>query len=123
MIFADWGVVQLVGHLTVNEDGVGSSPTAPAKFFETRARGEHFVHLYGSAGEGDVFDMKIEAATPEEAKNLALANFRAGLYKDEGMGGWRISRCGRRFSAWCRSRFGNFVEIEARRKFCASLLW
>jgi hypothetical protein len=28
-----WGVVQLVGHLTVNEDGVGSSPTAPAKFF------------------------------------------------------------------------------------------
>jgi hypothetical protein len=26
-------------------------------------------------------DMKIEAATPEEAKNLALANFRAGLYK------------------------------------------
>jgi hypothetical protein len=26
-----WGVVQLVGHLTVNEDGVGSSPTAPAK--------------------------------------------------------------------------------------------
>jgi hypothetical protein len=23
-------VVQLVGHLTVNEDGVGSSPTAPA---------------------------------------------------------------------------------------------
>jgi hypothetical protein len=27
-----WGVVQLVGHLTVNEDGVGSSPTAPAKF-------------------------------------------------------------------------------------------
>ena len=25
-----WGVVQLVGHLTVNEDGVGSSPTAPA---------------------------------------------------------------------------------------------
>jgi hypothetical protein len=27
-----WGVVQLVGHLTVNEDGVGSSPTAPANF-------------------------------------------------------------------------------------------
>jgi hypothetical protein len=25
-----WGVVQSVGHLTVNEDGVGSSPTAPA---------------------------------------------------------------------------------------------
>jgi hypothetical protein len=25
-----WGVVQLVGHLTVNEAGVGSSPTAPA---------------------------------------------------------------------------------------------
>ena len=25
-----WGVVQLVGHLTVNEAGVGSNPTAPA---------------------------------------------------------------------------------------------
>ncbi len=25
-----WGVVQLVGHLTVNEDGGGSSPPAPA---------------------------------------------------------------------------------------------
>ena len=27
-----WGVVQLVGHLTVNEDGEGSNPSAPAKF-------------------------------------------------------------------------------------------
>ena len=26
-----WGVVQLVGHLTVNEDGEGSNPSAPAK--------------------------------------------------------------------------------------------
>jgi hypothetical protein len=31
-----WGVVQLVGHLTVNEDGVGSSPTAPANLHELR---------------------------------------------------------------------------------------
>src|SRR6266480_225387 len=30
---ARWGVVQLVGHLTVNEDGEGSNPSAPAKFF------------------------------------------------------------------------------------------
>jgi hypothetical protein len=30
MSSSGWGVVQLVGHLTVNEDGVGSSPTAPA---------------------------------------------------------------------------------------------
>jgi hypothetical protein len=29
---ACWGVVQLVGHLTVNEDGEGSNPSAPAKF-------------------------------------------------------------------------------------------
>src|SRR5260221_13368463 len=29
---ARWGVVQLVGHLTVNEDGEGSNPSAPAKF-------------------------------------------------------------------------------------------
>ena len=28
---ARWGVVQLVGHLTVNEDGEGSNPSAPAK--------------------------------------------------------------------------------------------
>ncbi len=28
-----WGVVQLVGHLTVNEDGEGSNPSAPANFF------------------------------------------------------------------------------------------
>jgi hypothetical protein len=26
-------VVQLVGHLTVNEDGEGSNPSAPAKFW------------------------------------------------------------------------------------------
>ena len=26
-----WGVVQSVGHLTVNEDGEGSNPSAPAK--------------------------------------------------------------------------------------------
>ena len=31
VLSSGWGVVQLVGHLTVNEDGVGSSPTAPAK--------------------------------------------------------------------------------------------
>ena len=30
---ARWGVVQLVGHLTVNEDGEGSNPSAPANFF------------------------------------------------------------------------------------------
>jgi hypothetical protein len=29
---ASWGVVQLVGHLTVNEDGEGSNPSAPANF-------------------------------------------------------------------------------------------
>jgi hypothetical protein len=28
----NWGVVQLVGHLTVNEDGEGSNPSAPANF-------------------------------------------------------------------------------------------
>jgi hypothetical protein len=28
---SNWGVVQLVGHLTVNEDGEGSNPSAPAK--------------------------------------------------------------------------------------------
>jgi hypothetical protein len=33
-----WGVVQLVGHLTVNEDGEGSNPSAPAKIFRTFAR-------------------------------------------------------------------------------------
>jgi hypothetical protein len=29
-----WGVVQPVGHLTVNEDGEGSNPSAPANFVE-----------------------------------------------------------------------------------------
>jgi hypothetical protein len=29
-----WGVVQLVGHLTVNEAGEGSNPSAPAKFLD-----------------------------------------------------------------------------------------
>src|SRR5579859_1253183 len=29
---ARWGVVQPVGHLTVNEDGEGSNPSAPANF-------------------------------------------------------------------------------------------
>jgi hypothetical protein len=31
-----WGVVQLVGHLTVNEDGEGSNPSAPAKFYGSK---------------------------------------------------------------------------------------
>jgi hypothetical protein len=30
-----WGVVQPVGHLTVNEDGEGSNPSAPANFLAT----------------------------------------------------------------------------------------
>ncbi len=34
-----WGVVQLVGHLTVNEDGEGSNPSAPAKSLRPRAQG------------------------------------------------------------------------------------
>jgi hypothetical protein len=34
-----WGVVQLVGHLTVNEDGEGSNPSAPANFLAAR----HFL--------------------------------------------------------------------------------
>ena len=38
-----WGVVQSVGHLTVNEDGGGSSPPAPAK-----PPGSHFTA--GSVG-------------------------------------------------------------------------
>src|SRR5439155_75198 len=29
-----WGVVQSVGHLTVNEDGGGSNPPAPANFLK-----------------------------------------------------------------------------------------
>src|SRR5712664_3650791 len=33
---ARWGVVQLVGHLTVNEDGEGSNPSAPANSFRAR---------------------------------------------------------------------------------------
>src|SRR5579859_614910 len=31
-----WGVVQSVGHLTVNEDGGGSNPPAPANSMQTR---------------------------------------------------------------------------------------
>src|SRR5882757_2419945 len=42
---ARWGVVQLVGHLTVNEDGEGSNPSAPANFstclFSTCLRCSH----------------------------------------------------------------------------------
>ena len=30
-----WGVVQLVGHLTVNEDGEGSNPSAPANLIDS----------------------------------------------------------------------------------------
>jgi hypothetical protein len=30
-----WGVVQSVGHLTVNEDGGGSNPPAPANFSQS----------------------------------------------------------------------------------------
>src|SRR6266436_3657736 len=33
-----WGVVQLVGHLTVNEDGEGSNPSAPANLSSRRKR-------------------------------------------------------------------------------------
>jgi hypothetical protein len=34
----DWGVVQSVGHLTVNEDGGGSNPPAPANFLRLCSR-------------------------------------------------------------------------------------
>src|SRR5256885_14111484 len=34
---ARWGVVQLVGHLTVNEDGEGSNPSPPPKFLPFNA--------------------------------------------------------------------------------------
>jgi hypothetical protein len=34
-----WGVVQSVGHLTVNEDGEGSNPSAPAKIFPSKTDG------------------------------------------------------------------------------------
>jgi hypothetical protein len=40
-----WGVVQSVGHLTVNEDGGGSSPPAPANSFVQNPRLQ-FVRLY-----------------------------------------------------------------------------
>ena len=32
LLYARWGVVQLVGHHTVNVDGEGSNPSAPANF-------------------------------------------------------------------------------------------
>jgi hypothetical protein len=31
-----WGVVQPVGHLTVNEDGEGSNPSAPANLIDSQ---------------------------------------------------------------------------------------
>ncbi len=46
---ARWGVVQLVGHLTVNEDGEGSNPSAPANSFGPRARPDA-ASLWRSAG-------------------------------------------------------------------------
>ena len=42
-----WGVVQLVGHLTVNEDGEGSNPSAPAKLTDFTAT--YFFHFYQKA--------------------------------------------------------------------------
>jgi hypothetical protein len=45
-----WGVVQLVGHLTVNEDGEGSNPSAPAKFaFLNESEGGR-SHILADAG-------------------------------------------------------------------------
>ena len=43
---ACWGVVQLVGHLTVNEDGEGSNPSAPANF-PLENLGIGFLHFVG----------------------------------------------------------------------------
>src|SRR5208282_1729731 len=37
-LFGCWGVVQSVGHLTVNEDGGGSNPPAPANFYRFACR-------------------------------------------------------------------------------------
>jgi hypothetical protein len=39
-----WGVVQPVGHLTVNEDGEGSNPSAPAKLTDFTA--SYFFYFY-----------------------------------------------------------------------------
>jgi hypothetical protein len=43
-----WGVVQPVGHLTVNEDGEGSNPSAPAKLPVNRiGRSGRMFQVYG----------------------------------------------------------------------------
>ena len=51
-----WGVVQSVGHLTVNEDGGGSNPPAPAIFIRKQiARGGGYPLAVGSPAETQPF--------------------------------------------------------------------
>jgi hypothetical protein len=78
-----WGVVQSVGHLTVNEDGVGSSPTAPAN--SSIAKTSMFVRLYEAArrhlmsGHGGVEGMPSGKArahyNPPAMKRITVAQF------------------------------------------------
>jgi hypothetical protein len=66
-----WGVVQLVGHLTVNEDGEGSNPSAPAKSFPSIAMKLASADL--RRWEAEVESQKL-AAGPADAHNGSLAN-------------------------------------------------
>jgi hypothetical protein len=50
-----WGVVQSVGHLTVNEDGGGSNPPAPAIFIRKQSSKRDYPLAVGNPAETQPF--------------------------------------------------------------------
>ncbi len=50
-----WGVVQSVGHLTVNEDGGGSNPPAPASLSSVNSLGRRQSFAVGKPASSQPF--------------------------------------------------------------------
>jgi hypothetical protein len=67
---ARWGVVQLVGHLTVNEDGEGSNPSAPANSFPCKNNGIGAVRV-------NLFILSHESATYSSSPEISSIAFHA----------------------------------------------
>jgi hypothetical protein len=82
-----WGVVQLVGHLTVNEDGEGSNPSAPANLIDfpwqesTVSGKEAHPSAEGFGLIGNLMFGSDSGAKQDETGKRVMRTVRLGDYK------------------------------------------
>src|SRR5215467_4416617 len=75
-----WGVVQPVGHLTVNEDGEGSNPSAPANLTDFTATYFLFFEQNARLSVGVVFALPPELHRLR-AKHWQHRNGNCGVHR------------------------------------------